>query len=183
MRMYVPRTFSCVVCSFSLFAQVIIDSSLPYLNKIRPTINGANGTSKGFYGSQLLHFSANSPASLARQVDAFKQYTAAHPENNSNVAYTLALRREKLSHRAFAVVQQGKFLEAPSTTTKSLASAPTISMIFSGQGAQWPGMGRELLLSNPLFRQDIIHMDNILQGLRIPPSWSMIGERHPAVQI
>ncbi len=162
--------------SVSPFLKVIIDSSSPYLNKPRPAINGVNGIKNASYASQLLLFSANSPASLIRQVDALKHYTAAHPKHNNNVAYTLAIRREKLPHRTFAVLQDGKFHEGPVATAKNLPSPPAISMIFSGQGAQWPGMGRELILGNPLFRQDIALMDNILQGLRIPPSWSIIGE-------
>ncbi len=123
---------------------------------------------------QLLLFSANSPASLALQADAFEKYTAEHPEHDNNIAYTLALRRERLPHRAFAILQGGKFLETP-IPVKGPASSPSVAMVFSGQGAQWPGMGRELILSSPSFRQDIILMDNALQGLRIPPTWSIIG--------
>ena len=155
-------------------SKVIIDASQPYLNNSRPAINDTNGISKAHSGPQLLLFSANSAASLTRQVDAFKQYTAEHPEHENNVAYTLALRREKLPHKTFAILQGGEFIETP-IPTKKPASSLSIAMIFSGQGAQWPGMGRELILSSPSFRQDIIRMDNALQGLRIPPTWSIIG--------
>lgn len=99
---------------------------------------------------------------------------AEHPEHNNNVAYTLALRREKLPHRTFAILQGGDVLET-TIPTKRLASSPTIAMIFSGQGAQWSGMGRELILSSPSFREDIIRMDSALQSLRIPPTWSILG--------
>ena len=104
----------------------------------------------------------------------FRDYTAQHPKRIADVAYTLALRREKLSLRAFAIIQDGQVLET-SSPTKAPATAPSIAMIFSGQGAQWPGMGRELILSRPSFRQDIIRMDKALQGLKRPPTWSLLG--------
>lgn len=132
-----------------------------------------NGSSKA-YGPQLLVFSANSAPSLNLQIDTFKNYTTEHPEQLKNIGYTLALCRERLPNRAFAVIQDGEFLET-SLPAKAPASTPTIAMIFSGQGAQWPGMGRELVLSNPSFRQDIVRMDSVLQGLHIPPSWSILG--------
>jgi len=46
-------------------------------------------------------------------------------------------------------------------------------MIFSGQGAQWPGMGKELIATDPEFRKDIFAMDRILQGLKYPPDWTI----------
>jgi acyl transferase domain-containing protein len=104
----------------------------------------------------------------------FRDYTAQHPKYVADVAYTLALRREKLPHRAFAIIQDGEILET-SSPIKAPATAPSIAMIFSGQGAQWPGMGRELILSRPSFHQDIVCMDKVLQGLKRPPTWSLLG--------
>ncbi|KAK4149174.1 putative lovastatin nonaketide synthase [Chaetomidium leptoderma] len=139
-----------------------------------PALNGVNGITKP-HGPQLLLFSANSPASLKLQIDTFSHYTAQHPELDRNVTYTLALRREKLPHRAFAILQGDEFLETH-IPAKGPASSPSIAMIFSGQGAQWAGIGRELILNNSSFRQDIHRMDEILKGLRIPPIWSILGE-------
>ena len=48
-------------------------------------------------------------------------------------------------------------------------------MIFSGQGAQWAQMGNEMIHGNPEFRADIEKMDSILQGLKYPPSWTIMG--------
>jgi acyl transferase domain-containing protein len=142
-------------------------------------INGTHSTSgatgiKALFRRELLLFSANSTASLGRQMDAFQEYIAEHPGHAKDAAYTLALRREQLPHRAFAIVHDGKILET-SAQAKASVCSPTITMVFSGQGAQWPRMGRELLLTSPLFRRDIVSMDEILHGLRIPPKWSLIG--------
>ncbi len=108
-------------------------------------------------------------------MDCFKDYIAQRPEQDRDIAYTLALRREHLPHRTFAVAQDGEFVETP-MPAKAPGAELSITMIFSGQGAQWPGMGRELILSNASFREDIIHMDSVLQGLRMPPRWSLFGK-------
>jgi acyl transferase domain-containing protein len=108
------------------------------------------------------------------QTDSFEEYTAQYPDSCSDAAYTLALHREHLPHRAFAIVQDGTICET-STQIKAMGSAPPITMVFSGQGAQWPQMGRELILTTASFRGDIVRMDETLQGLRIPPRWSILG--------
>jgi acyl transferase domain-containing protein len=53
-----------------------------------------------------------------------------------DVAYTRAVRRESLPHRAFAVAQGGAFLDV-SALTKVSGKEQGIVMVFSGQGAQW----------------------------------------------
>ncbi|KAL2194238.1 polyketide synthase [Corynascus similis CBS 632.67] len=164
-------------------AHVIVESTSQFLHGARAGMNGTNrvnGTN-GLDGTtmtprpELLLFSANSPTSLNRQIRSFQEFAAQKPEVVKDIAYTLALHRERLPHRAFAIIQDGKLLEA-STQTKAPTSAPRITMVFSGQGAQWPRMGRQLISTSSSFRQDIIFMDRILQGLRIPPKWSIIDE-------
>jgi len=124
---------------------------------------------------QLLQFSANTAASLKLQVEAFQGLIKAQPGIDiASLAYTLAHHREKLPHRAFAIVQQGELVDV-STPGKAPAKTPNIHMIFSGQGAQWPQMGRELIVSDPMFRIDLENMDRALQHISHPPSWSIIS--------
>jgi acyl transferase domain-containing protein len=124
--------------------------------------------------------SANTPDSLKRQVSNVQQYLQAHPERVSDIAYTLSQRREHLSHRTFFVAREGHpaevapFSKVPKTT-------PDITMVFSGQGAQWAQMAMDLLEFDPAFREDITAMDNILRSLKHPPQWSIESElRKPA---
>jgi acyl transferase domain-containing protein len=131
--------------------------------------------------TELLLLSANTAASLKEQVNRYRDFANGKPDlRSADLAYTLAMRREKLPHRAFAIMQNGGFTE-----TSSLLKAPPnpskIYMIFSGQGAQWPGMGKELIESDPLFRRDIEMMDDVLQRLIHPPSWAIMGEYQVAM--
>ena len=46
---------------------------------------------------------------------------------------------------------------------------------FTGQGAQWAGMGTELMSHFDAFQRDIRTLDQILQEIESPPSWSIEG--------
>ncbi|BAE59502.1 unnamed protein product [Aspergillus oryzae RIB40] len=48
--------------------------------------------------------------------------------------------------------------------------------IFTGQGAQWAGMGRELLLASTVFRKSIERCEHALATLHDGPSWSLQEE-------
>lgn len=121
---------------------------------------------------QLLVFSANSQDGLRRLVSNYQEYIKLHPERLPDLAYTLSQRREHLPHRAFSVTGNGSDAEV-SSFAKAPGSMPQISLIFSGQGAQWPEMGRDLIKSDPRFREDIMAMDDILQSLKYPPEWTI----------
>lgn len=62
-----------------------------------------------------------------------------------------------------------------SAPAKAPVGDPDIVMVFSGQGAQWPEMGKELFLTDEGFRTDIVEMDRLLESLIYPPSWSIEG--------
>ena len=67
-----------------------------------------------------------------------------------------------------------EFIET-SAAVKTVGEAPSLLMIFSGQGAQWARMGKEMIHGNREFRADIEKMDSILQALKCPPSWTIMG--------
>lgn len=85
------------------------------------------------------------------------------------------MRRKALRHRAFSIFRAGEFVNI-SSHKKSSAEIPAITLIFNGQGAQWAGMGKELLNFDPLFKNDIEIMDAILSGLPKAPNWTIRGK-------
>lgn len=120
-------------------------------------------------------FSANTEHSLRRQIELYTTYVRQTPTEVPDVAHTRALRREKLSQRAFTIVDsKGCTLKVSNMLkTSDQASVTKVAMVFSGQGSQWAGMGKELLLSSPGFRTDLSAMDAVLKALPEAPSWSL----------
>ncbi|MCJ1307874.1 hypothetical protein MMC25_001522 [Agyrium rufum] len=149
---------------------VIVESAIGY--HMKPT----NAFSKATLDvPKLLLFSANAQESLNRHIARYEEYIQLHPDRISDLAYTLSHHREYLPYRAYSVVTE-KCLILTSPTLKISTSAIHSVLVFSGQGAQWPGMGSELIKQDPHFKSDIVSMDEILQSLRYAPDWSIEAE-------
>ena len=149
-------------------SKVILDSPKVFKLDTKPPFK--------YLGSStaLLVVSANTGKSLEQQMDNVVLYAKENPGKALDLAYTLAVRREYLPHRAFALFNENKVINV-STFVRTPAKVPGITMIFTGQGAQWPRMGFELIQRNASFREDIQKMDCVLQKMTHPPSWSIQG--------
>ncbi|KAI1098293.1 putative polyketide synthase [Jackrogersella minutella] len=153
-------------------AHVVIDAASSFSASPKLEESGDN--------PQLLVFSANSSGSLAEMMDKYNEYLTKYPERIEDVAYTLANKRQHLSNRGFIVATREK-PGVPSPAAKP-GSAANIVMVFTGQGAQWPQMGRDLMKTNKTFKASIKAMDARLKSLgKASPSWTIEGElRKPA---
>ncbi|KAI0008838.1 hypothetical protein F4779DRAFT_628218 [Xylariaceae sp. FL0662B] len=153
-------------------AHAILDSAASH--------NASTELSEASYSPQLLLYSANSPESLSKMVENFESYLSKHPERIADLAYTLATRREHLPHRTFVVANRDQ-VGRPSPAVAVQQDLNTI-MVFTGQGAQWPSMGRDLFRENSHFRSSIKAMDKCLAMLGDEgPKWSIEKElRKPA---
>ncbi|KAI1472076.1 polyketide synthase [Daldinia caldariorum] len=149
---------------------VVIESARMYFGKTEALDYKPSPTK-----TQLLLLSANTSDSLRRQVVQNQKYVEESPESASNVAYTLGARRTHLPHRTFSVVDKG-VVSSTAPFSKAPQSAPDLIMVFTGQSAQWPQMGLELLQSNATFKKSIYDMENVLRNLPEPPSWSLVDE-------
>lgn len=117
-------------------------------------------------------FSANHGESLRNTIIKYEEYVTSSSDSLSDIAYTLARKREHLGHRAFCVTKgQGK-LEVMSASKPRVL--PQIQYVFTGQGSTWAGMAVELL-SYTSFRSDIDLMDSLLKDLPHPPQWTIKG--------
>lgn len=126
---------------------------------------------------ELLLFSANTEKSLNEHIQRLQDWIPVCSVPCSEVAYTMALHREHLKYRAYALIyDRTRTLVDISRPFRAAPTAPQVMMIFNGQGTQWPGMGKDLIENDYSFRGDVEQMDKILQTLTFPPSWKILGE-------
>jgi acyl transferase domain-containing protein len=133
----------------------------------------------------LLTFSGSSAESLRLTVQKHEEYLHAHPSRLHDLSYTLNVRREPLSHRAFAVVTKD-CLHQPlqvSNDKQVIGGTVPVSFVFTGQGAQWAQMSAELFESNAVFQKSMATMQAALQQCPDPPSWSLKGESMQLVKL
>ncbi|WP_181790943.1 type I polyketide synthase, partial [Streptomyces phytophilus] len=112
--------------------------------------------------------SAQSASALLAQADRLATHLGALPEQSAReVPYALAHTRALLEHRAVIVAEDAKQAQAGLRTLAEGAEHPSVvtgtagdhgadgggklAVLFSGQGAQRPGMGRQLYQTYPVF--------------------------------
>lgn len=132
---------------------------------------------------QRLHtfvLSANDLTSLKANISALCNHVVNPSVSTSlpDLAYTLSQRRSRLWHRAFVTTDTLDDLdEADFTVAKRSTEAPKVAFVFTGQGAQWPQMGKDLVALFPAQTLPILEeLDSVLQGQPDPPQWSLLAE-------
>jgi acyl transferase domain-containing protein/NAD(P)-dependent dehydrogenase (short-subunit alcohol dehydrogenase family) len=121
----------------------------------------------------VLTLSAKSEPALRALVDRYTQFLTDRPEINwADVCFTTNTGRSRLPHRLAVAASSGtealQRLAAPasrSLTHWGVCAAPSkVAFLFTGQGAQYAGMGRGLFAASPVFRAAIEKCDRILSG-------------------
>ncbi|PYI03858.1 putative polyketide synthase [Aspergillus sclerotiicarbonarius CBS 121057] len=126
--------------------------------------------------SKLLVVSARDPKSLQSRIQQVSDYANNNSGETLNLAFTLGARREHLSHRAACVASSKVSLQRSMFQTSRAQTSPRLSFVFTGQGAQWAGMGKGLLETFPGFRADIMRLEESLKIVEDPPAWSLQEE-------
>ncbi|KAF1992963.1 polyketide synthase [Amniculicola lignicola CBS 123094] len=124
----------------------------------------------------FLPFSAKSAESLQASLDKYSQYL----EKRGNaclhdLAYTLGNRRVHYEHRTFAITDGSEGLESEPTTHISIEDSSVV-FVFTGQGAQWAEMGKQLMDDFASVRDGIVELDKILSKCHFPPTWKIYEE-------
>ncbi|WP_407288206.1 beta-ketoacyl synthase N-terminal-like domain-containing protein [Streptomyces sp. BP-8] len=130
-------------------------------------------------GALLLPVSGADPADAGRQADGYRRLLAADPARLGALAHTAGTRRTQ--HRFRRALVAGDTGEAGALLAGVAAEPPDrpipagrpgpIAFVFSGQGNQWVGMGRELLRDEPVAAAVLGECDDILEKLT---GWSLL---------
>ena len=161
--------------------------TLPTAASVRP-----QGLSKEVYKSsrpKLLVFSTSDEAGISRVATVYHQYftssslAKSDKDDLDSLAYTLSMRRTSLTWRSFVIARsidelQESLEDRLSKPVRSSRKHAKLGFVFTGQGAQWYGIGRELL-AYPVFENSFKDADLYLKGLGC--QWSLLGRisRYP----
>ena len=166
-------------------AHAIIESATGFLNpglvetKPRPSSASSEVTEAATSLSpRLLMFSANTANSLEQLSQNCVDYAKSHPSDIDSLAYTLSRRCERLPHRSYVVMPKDGPAGIIAPAVKAPLRKQPLAMVFSGQGAQWPQMGKQLIENDPAFAKDVRVMDGILASLRHAPGFRILEELH-----
>ncbi|KAI1297828.1 ketoacyl-synt-domain-containing protein [Xylaria venustula] len=125
----------------------------------------------------LIILSASDGPALQRVVELHSRWmreNRANPDFLCDLAYTLLQRRSLLRYRTFAVIDKNEALQAGGHFSPAICATnyqPRIAFIFTGQGAQWAGMGKDLF-HFPVFHDSIMKCDAYLKEMGI--AWDVI---------
>lgn len=133
---------------------------------------------------QVVVFSTQDKAGLERLSSkwiSFLQEKIATGQDISlrDISYSMSSRRSRLPFRSFAVADSLQQLcdtlqqDLPLYPRASRTAHANLAFVFTGQGAQWPQMGMELL-QIPVFKKSMARSQHILSNLNCP--WDLLDE-------
>ncbi|KAF5532714.1 polyketide synthase [Fusarium phyllophilum] len=130
---------------------------------------------------RLFLFSAKTQSSLSMAIKNVETWLADEDDTLSlrDLSYTLNQRRSLMPWRFVCVAaSRAELLEALAKESKTSSAVripanSNINLIFTGQGAQWPGMGRELLAVES-FRKSFYRSRDTFRLLGA--SWDLVEE-------
>ncbi|KAF3012580.1 t1pks [Neopestalotiopsis sp. 37M] len=142
----------------------------------------------------VLVFSGRDEKACQRMVSNVKEYLQSHKTTQvselvRNLSYTLGNRRTLFPWVAAGLVRVQndsmgaiiQALESPSfAPVRTLSRRPRIGMVFTGQGAQWHAMGRELMDLYPVFTSSLKESERHLKTLGA--KWSLLEEMQRSEQ-
>ncbi|PKK49165.1 hypothetical protein CI102_7231 [Trichoderma harzianum] len=137
-----------------------------------------------------LTLSANTEkALLARARHISEALKAGKIANLSNLAWTMQCRRTQFPYKMYVSSSTAEGLieklddvesKSNSIATKGIHVTEDLPArilgVFTGQGAQWPSMGRRLYEKSTTFKHTIDQLEESLKNLPDAPSWSLVSE-------
>ena len=135
-------------------------------------------------GNRVLLLSTKDEGVVQSMIENLKAYVINSGMNEdelvNRLAHTLGQRRSNLPWRislSFLASKHGLLAalnDLANMAPKHAVKPPRIGFVFTGQGAQWYAMGRELIGVYPAFAATLHEADQHLRDMDCP--WSLIGE-------
>lgn len=151
-----------------------------------PELNGIlTNEEKAASTPQVLALSAKNEKSLIKMMENLRLWVSAHLDDAGaddelllDLAHTLTSRRSLMQWRcSFTTTSLERIISSLdpkiAKPIKSSINNRTV-FIFTGQGAQWYAMGRELMSTQSPYHESIYRADRILSSLGA--SWSLVRE-------
>ena len=143
--------------------------------------NDVSSISSEIGKSQLFVLSAGTQKAIVDLVDRYKRRTDTCVDLGNclpDLAYTLSNRRSFMRWRVSLVARSGRelveLLSQCSLRVRKVVEKRHIMFVFTGQGAQWAGMGSSLLRTNSSFAKSMAKSDVILREMGA--SWNLLDE-------
>ncbi|MEV0584409.1 SDR family NAD(P)-dependent oxidoreductase [Nonomuraea sp. NPDC050310] len=115
----------------------------------------------------LLRLSARTPTALAAMVSRLAARLEEADLDLADVAQTLRTGRREMKHRAVVVAGDRadavRALGDSRRLIRGVAGSPRVAWLFSGQGAQYAGMGAELYRTEAVFRDTVDECAELLR--------------------
>ena len=143
----------------------------------------------------MLALSGKTEPALWQQVSRYVDYLGRHPETEAaDVCFTANIGRHHFDYRIAVCGQTtadlamhspkncGNIRTAAVPVVPVAGAKPRVVFLFTGQGAQYAGMCRELFETQPTFRRVIERCQEILGGiLDVPLLHVLYPDRYEAV--
>jgi acyl transferase domain-containing protein/SAM-dependent methyltransferase/acyl carrier protein len=147
--------------------------------------------SPGPHPAMLFPISARAPEALNELAGRYREWLNTRDAVDlRDVAHTLAMRRSHAEQRLSIVAASREELiealdeflaggaRAGLAAGRARSERPRLAFVFCGNGSQAPGMGRELIDTEPVFREAVERCDRAYRKLA---DWSLVEElRAPA---
>lgn len=136
----------------------------------------------------LLTLSAKSESSLRELAQRYQEFLASHPEESLfDICFAASTGRSHFDHRlaivaestvqlceqlgAFAALRETVGLVSEQVNSRK---RPKVAFLFTGQGSQYIGMGRQLYDTQPTFRASLDFCDELLRPYLEKPLLSVL---------